>query len=133
MTVDASQEQPYITAAMTAGILKDGDFEKYTGYITRTDAAVLLNRADEYLYGDTIDADLLEVVLEKRISDIKKVTESKREAVAKCFVKGIIQGNSNGYYIQNRSFKGSEYLTKTDAKALIKKAINKSKRAIKYV
>ena len=121
---------PYIDAALKAGILTSTDFNNnYSGYITRTDAAVLLNRADEYLHGNTLDEKLLNWVLTKRISDINKVSKEKREAVAKCVAKGIIKGYSNGYYIQNRAFRGSEYLTKSAAKAYIKLVVNPAGRA----
>lgn len=129
LPVDSSLKEPYIEAAKAVGIIKDGDFNKYTGYLTRTDLALLANRADEYLNRDTVDAKLLSFVLEKRISDIKKVAASKREAVAKTFAKGIIKGYSNGYYIQNRSFKGSGYVTPSTAKAVISLVKNPSKRA----
>ena len=124
------QSEPYISAAMTAGILEVADFNNnYTGNITRTDAAVLLNRADEYLHGTSIDEKLFNWVLTKRISDIKTVPSDKRESVAKCFAKGLIKGYSNGYYIQNRAFRGDEYLTDANAKSYIKLLKNTSKRA----
>ena len=130
LKVDTTKSKtPYIDAALTAGILKKGQFKKYSSYIARGDAAVLLNRADEYLYGDTVSEDLVKVILEKRISDITKISSSKRESVAKCFAKGIFTGTSNGYYIQNRSFKGKSYLTSTDATAVIKLLINPKSRA----
>jgi hypothetical protein len=120
----------YLLAATEAGIIKPEDFNnEYEGYITRTDAAVLLNRADEYLHGDTVDAKLLDIVLKSRISDIKKVAKEKREAVAKCFAKGIIKGYSNGDFTTNREFRGNKYLTETAAKEYIKLLKNKSKRA----
>lgn len=129
LSVDTTQADPYINAALTAGILKDGDFTDYNAYLTRTDAAVLINQADEYLNKDTVDEKLLDFVMNKRISDIKKVDKSKREAVAKCFAKGIIKGYFNGYYIQNRSFKGEEYITTDTAKATIYLVLHPEKRA----
>ena len=129
LDVSSDQDTAYIEAAKTAGILKEDDFSDYSENITRTDAAVLLNRADEYLHGDKVKDQLLDFMLKKRISDIKKIPESKREAVAKVFAKGIIKGYFNGYYIQNRSFMGEEYITNTDAKSYIKLVTNTSKRA----
>ena len=129
LEVSSDSDTAYIEAARTAGILKEDDFSDYSENITRTDAAVLLNRADEYLHGDKVKEQLLDFVLKKRISDIKKVPESKREAVAKVFAKGIIKGYFNGYYIQNRSFKSEDYITNTDAKSYIKLVTNTSKRA----
>ncbi|MDF2590218.1 MAG: hypothetical protein K0S41_4061 [Anaerocolumna sp.] len=129
LNVDKTEENPYIHAAIEGKIVEDGDFKNYSDYITRTDAAVLLNRADEYLHGDTVDEKLLEFVVNKRISDLKKVDKSKREAVAKVYAKGIIKGYSNGYYIQNRSFKGDGYITTTGAKNFIKLVTNTKDRA----
>lgn len=129
LDVDTTSSNPYIDAAVTAGILKTDDFKSYDSYITRTDAAILLNRADEYRNGDKVGKTLYNFVLKKRISDIKKVPESKREAVANCFAKGIIKGYFNGYYHQNRAFKGSEYLLSSSAKGMISLVVNTKKRA----
>lgn len=129
LEVDKKSSKPYIDAAIQNGIVKDNDFSSYTGYITRTDVAVLLNRADEYLHGDTVDAKLLKIVLEKRISDIKKIAKGKRESVAKIVSKGIIKGYSNGQYIQNREFRGSEFITTSGAKNVINLIINPKYRA----
>lgn len=129
LQVDMTVEEPYINAAMMAGILQEGEFKDYTQAITRTDAAVLLNRADEKLHGDTVDADLLELVLEKRISDIKKISKDKREAVSKVYAKGIIKGYSNGNYIQNRKFNGSGKMSTATAKSFIKLVVNLKSRA----
>jgi hypothetical protein len=129
LEVKNSSANPYIDAALGAGILKESDFINYSSYINRTDAAVLLNRADEYLHGDTINEDLLSIVLKKRISDISKIAAPKREAVARIYAKGIIIGYGNGYYIQNRAFKGSNYLTKTGADNVINLTINPEKRS----
>lgn len=127
--VDTTQKDPYLTAAMAAGIVKEGDFTDDKAYLTRTDAAVLLNRADEYLHGDTVDSKLLSTVISKRISDIKLIPEAKREAVAKVYIKGFIVGKSNGLYTQNRSFKGSDYLATGDAKKIVAMLSNTKNRA----
>lgn len=129
LEVDNTKSSPYLSAALAAGIVKDGDFADYTKYITRTDAAVILNRADEYLHGDKVDAELLETVLEGRISDIKKIASGKREAVAKVYAKGFFKGYSNGYYIKSREFRGSEYMTTTGAKGVVAMLTNTKKRA----
>lgn len=128
LSIDMDQRDPYISVALKAGILTNEDFSDYTMSITRTDAAVLLNRADEYLHGDTLNTQLLNIVLKKRISDIMQVPENKRNAVAKCFAKGIIKGYFNGYYVQNRKFKGNEFVNESSAKALLNCTINQEKR-----
>ena len=129
LEVDKTSKLPYVDAALKAGILKANQFTDYEGYITTVDAAVLLNIADEYLYKDALDEKLYKVVLEKRISDIKKISKEKRGDVAKVVAKGIIKGYSNGKYIQNRAFKGNEYFTKEDAKVALIRLMNPSKRA----
>ncbi len=122
-------ESTYLNAALKAGIVKDDDFTDYSKYTTRADAAVILNRADEYLHGDTVDADFLDLVLKNRISDISKITKDKREAIAKIYAKGFMKGYSNGYYIKSREFRGSEYMTITGAKGVIAMLKDTKKRA----
>ncbi len=122
-------ETTYLDAALKAGIVKEGDFSNYSKYTTRTDAAVILNRADEYLHGDKVDADLLSLILSSRISDIKKIDADKREAVAKIYAKGFIKGYSNGYYIKSREFRGSEYMTANGAKGVVGMLKDTKKRA----
>jgi len=118
--ITGTQKSTYVNALIEKGIIKEGDFTSYTSYLTRTDGAVILNRADEYLYGDTLDADLVNVALEKRISDINKIKESKRIDVVKCYLKGYIKGFSNGDYSTDRAWKGSSKLSKAGALNCIK-------------
>jgi hypothetical protein len=68
-------------------------------------------------------------VYDKRISDLSKITKSKRQDVAEVVAKGIIKGYSNGKYIQNRSFKGSDKITVSGAKSVVKLAMDKYARA----
>ncbi len=130
ISVNNNDDDPYIKAAYNIGILKDGDFKEYTDLLNRTDAAVLINRADEYLHGNTVEEKLLKIVLSKRISDIGKVPAGKREDVAKCFAKGLIVGYSNGYYIQNREFRGDGKVSSGTAKTLIGMVLHPKDRAL---
>lgn len=127
--VSGSEQSQYVNTLINVGIIKAGDFTSYTGELTRTDAAVLINRADEYLQGDTLDTDLVTVALEKRISDIKKIDESKRTDVAKAYLKGFIKGYSNGAYSTDREFRGSKKISKAGALELIKMLKDKKLRA----
>lgn len=129
LEVDTSQSLPYIKAAYSAGILKD-DFENFDVLITKTDAAVLLDRADEYLHGETLTDSFVEKIINKRISDIKKIEKSKREAVASVYGKGIITGYTNGAYSQNREFRGDNYVAKSTADKYINLAVNTKGRAV---
>jgi hypothetical protein len=71
----------------------------------------------------------LTAVYNKRISDISKITKNKRQDVAEVVAKGIIKGFNNGKYIQNRSFNGSEKITVSGVKDVIKLARDKYARA----
>ena len=64
--VTGKEKSGYVNALIEVGIIKDGEFKSYTKEITRGEAAALINRADEYLYGDTLDPKLVELALEKR-------------------------------------------------------------------
>lgn len=119
----------YINALIEKGMIKEGEFTAYTQNLTRTDTAVLINRADEYLYGDKLDEDLVELALEKRISDINSIPTIKRNDVVKCYLKGYIKGYSNGEYSTDRQFRGSKKISKTGALECIKMLKNKDIRA----
>jgi hypothetical protein len=127
--IAGEQKSQYVNALINTGIIREGDFSSYTKYLTRTDAAVLLNRADEYLYGDKLNSDLVNMALEKRISDIKQISESKRADVIKAYLKGYVKGYSNGTYCENRKFKGGSKITKSGALAWLKLLKDKSARA----
>lgn len=129
LEIEESKSSPYLKAAMAAGIVKTGEFKDYKAYLTRTDAAAIINRADEHLYGDTVNNKLLKTVMEERISDINKITKDKREAVAKVYAKGFMRGYSKGYYIKSREFRGSEYMTIAGARGVVAMLKDTDKRA----
>ncbi|MGB4659063.1 MAG: hypothetical protein WBI07_07780, partial [Mobilitalea sp.] len=111
------------------GIIKEGDFTSYTKNLTRGDALVLLNRADEYLNKDAIDAALIQKVIDKRISDITKVSEIKREDAAEAYLKGFMKGYTNGEYCTDRKLKLTSKITKAGALESIRMLTNKKLRA----
>ena len=119
----------YVNRLIATGIIKDGDFKEYSSNLTRGDMLVLLNRAEEYLNKSTVDADLVNLILEKRISDIGKASASKREDIAEGYAKGFLKGYSNGYYITNRNLKLTSKVTKAGALGCIKMLKNPSLRA----
>ena len=127
--VEGEQSSGYVNALIAEGIIKKGDITNYTNEIRRTDLMVLLNRADEYLYGDTIKDSLLQLTLERRISDIDKIKASKRNDVAKAYLKGYMKGYSNGAYSTNRELRGSSRVSKTVAMDCIKMLKDKTLRA----
>lgn len=127
--LNGSTNMAYVNALIEKGLIKDSDFTSYTDWLTRGDALVLLSRADEFLYGDTLDAVLVQTTLEKRISDITKVTESKRTDVAKGYLKGFLKGSSNGLYSTDRELKVNAKITRAGSLSCIKMLKDKSKRA----
>ncbi len=116
-------------ALQEAGIMKEGDFKDLDKSLTRGDMLVLLNRADEYVSNDTIEEWRVNMVLEKRISDIKSVSASKRTDIAKGYIKGFMKGYSNGNYITNRNLKLKNKVTKDGALSSVKMIKEKSLRA----
>jgi hypothetical protein len=120
----------YIDAAIEIKIVETNQFSNYSKNITRIDAAVLLNRADEQLRGtDTVDEKKYTAVKEKRISDIKKIPESKVDAAVDTMAKGIILGKFNGFYIQNRTFNPNQSISAGEAKGAINRMVNVNKRS----
>jgi len=118
-----------IDALMVAGIIKEGDFKNYDRYMTRTDTAILINRADEYLNKTVVDDYYVNMVIEKRIADIKEIKESKRVDVAKAFYKGYIVGYYNGLWSTDRTLNGGYRIKRTAADKMIKMLKNKKLRA----
>lgn len=118
-----------VEALREIGIIKEGDFKDYEINLTRGDMLVLLSRADEYVNMDIIEEWRVNMVMEKRISDIKKVSTSKRADIAKGYIKGFMKGYSNGNYITNRNLKLKNKVTKNGALSSIKMIKDKSLRA----
>lgn len=118
----------YIEILINNGIVKKGEFKDYNANLKRGDMLVLLNRADDYLYGTEIDSELVQLVIDKRISDIKKVAASKREDIAKGFIKGFMKGFSEGDYTQHRYLKLTSAIVRTDALNILKMLKDKSLR-----
>jgi hypothetical protein len=118
-----------IDALMAAGIIKDGDFTDYSKNLTRGDAAMLISRADDYLNKTEVGEKLIQTIIEKRISDIAKIKDSKRVDVAKAYAKGYIKGYSNGTWSHDRTMKGTSKVTRAGALEMIKMLNNKNLRA----
>ena len=119
----------YVKKLITIGIMNTGEFTSYTAALRRGDLLMLLNRADNYLYNTNIDAKLIQTVIDKRISDIAKVPESKQDDIARGYIKGFLKGFSNGNYSPDRNLKLTSKILKTDALACLKLLKDKSKRA----
>lgn len=131
VTINEMENQTYITAAVSTGVLKTVDEFKVEKEMTRTECAVLTNRADIYVNGVTADTKIFDEIKDhKRISDLSKISKEYRDDVVQVFGKGIIIGYTNGKYTQNRAFKGSNKITYNGAKAVIKKITNKKLRSV---
>jgi hypothetical protein len=110
-------------------LVKEGEFTDTSVNITYEDAAVLVDRADTIKNGEKYSKSLYEnIVSKKRISDISKASESKRDAIYRCFTKGIMVGKSNGAYSQTRKITPKSYLTLGDANSISDRIKSKSKR-----
>lgn len=129
-SVDGDTEQSCIDILLEIGIIHEGDFTSYEGNLTRGNAMVLLNRADEYLYGDNLSPKLVRLAIEHRISDIAEVVENKQEDVAKAYLKGYVKGFSNGDYSTDRCMKVNADITKEGALNCLKMLRDKSLRAL---
>lgn len=119
----------YGESLKAVGIIREGEFSSYSMNITRGDALVILNRADEFLNGEVVKTELIQQVIDKRISDIGKVAEGKRVDVAKAYLKGFMKGYSNGAYCTDRELKVTNKITKDGALSCIAMLKDKSKRA----
>lgn len=118
-----------VDALMSAGIIKKGEFKDYSKNLVRADAAILISRADEYLYKTEVDDKLIQTVIEKRISDINSLSKSKWEEVAKAYIKGYIKGYSNGNFAPDREMRGKQKVTRDGVLNMIKMLSNPSLRS----
>lgn len=129
LEADQEAESPYLEAAKTAGLVKDGEFKNLEAIITNTDAAVLANRTEELLNGTKYDERKYDLIVSrKRISDLGKIATEKRPDVIKVYMKGIMIGTGNGKCSQDRRFNGSEKLKKSTANLIAARIKTPSKR-----
>ena len=128
MKVQESDSIEYITQAKKIGLITSKSFSDYDKYINKAETAMLLVRADEYLYGKTVDDNLMNKIIECRISDISKLRTVLRPYLAKAYALGYIMGTSNGTYSTNRKFNPTYKITKKYATTLVSMLHNKDKR-----
>jgi hypothetical protein len=110
----------HIIQLKNIGVIKEGDFKSYTGYLTRGDMLIILNRADKYLNKTEISEKLIKKIIDKRISDIKSVKKAKRADIAEGFARGFLKGFSNGEYSADRNLKLTSKVTREAALNCIK-------------
>lgn len=117
------------SGAKKSDLVKEGEFTNTSAKIKIEDAAVLADRADIFKNGEKYSESIYDnIVSKKRISDISKATKKKREAIYRCFTKGIMVGSSNGTYTHSRKFEPKSYLTVSEANSIAKRIKSKSKR-----
>lgn len=97
--------------------------------LTNEVAAQMALRADETLNGTAYDENLYyQVTSKKRIKDLSKAAKAYRKAVTICFVKGIMPGKSPAQYSHQRKLSPKANTTPAQAKAIVTRVANKSKR-----
>lgn len=123
--VDKNVKSPYVTKALELGLVNKNTFLSYNLNINKADAAIILVRADEYLNGIKVSDELVNEIIDSRISDITKVSKAKRPYLAKAYALGYIKGNSNGTYSTDRKMNPTYKITLAYAKQLVS-MINKT-------
>ena len=73
LSIPTGSKNNYMDELIRMEIIKEGDFKSYTAALKRGDMLVLLSRADDCLNHVSVDQDLIQEVIDKRISDIDKV------------------------------------------------------------
>ena len=123
------KEAQVIAAAITLGLMKSTTFTSVKSSVLRKDAAVMLAKAEELLYGKKYSAEDVDFVVKNRISDIKKITNStNKKWFAKAYMAGYMKGTSTGAYSTTRTFKPGAKLSVSTAKNMITLLTSTSKR-----
>lgn len=125
---DSSTPDSYVQAAKKIGLITDKTFSNYSNNIKKSEMAVLIVRADEYINKSMVDKELIDKIIDCRISDINKVRKVYQPFLAKSYALGYIIGKSNGTYSTNRKFNPNNKITKVYAKQLVSMIKNRSKR-----
>jgi hypothetical protein len=128
ITAKGTTNQAYINSAIEHGIITKSTFSDYERNVTKVDAAVILVNAHESLYGNTISEDLIQTIIEKRITDVNKIPDYRRISFAKAYAYGYIKGSSDGSYTTSRTFNPTQKISKDTALSFISMLKNESKR-----
>lgn len=129
MELEKDESNSYEGATLKAGILLEEEGWKMESILTKAEAAVLVNRADEFLNGKKFKRERYDNILKyKRIKDLKEIDKEKKKDLVKAYMKGIMVGRSNGTYSSNRSLNGNNEFTKKEANIVLKRLLDKKKR-----
>ncbi len=128
ITAQGTTNQSYISAAIEHGIITKSTFSDYERNVSKVDAAVILVNAHESLYGNTLSEDLIQTIVEKRITDVNKIPGYRRIPFAKAYAYGYIKGSSDGSYTTSRTFNPTQKISKDTALSFIGMLKDQSKR-----
>ena len=104
------------------------DIKKYKKTVTVGDAAVIISKAEEMLYGEIEAADI-KFVIENRIADIGKVkTAVGKNALAKAYISGYLEGKSPKPYSHLRLLEPKKKLDAKSAALIVTRLFNREKR-----
>lgn len=129
ITAKGTTNQAYINSAIEHGIITKSTFSNYERNVSKVDAAVILVNAHESLYGNTLSEDLIQTIIEKRITDVNKIPNYRRIPFAKAYAYGYIKGSSDGSYTTSRTFNPTQKISKATALSFISMLKDESKRS----
>ncbi len=130
LPVEKGNFDSYIEMALFTKIIDKSTFRNYNKNITVAQAATMMAKADEYLFGKKISDEDAKFIIENRISDIKKVKKANRVWVAKAYGLGYLSGKSNGTWSTDRKLSLKYKVKAVNAKAMIKRLANKDERFV---
>ena len=125
-----------IGAAISMGLMKATTFTTVKKNIKRSEAAIIMAKAHELVYGannrpdsEEFTQDDIDLVIKERITDIKKIKLSANKTwFAKAYLYGFIKGSSDGQYTHSRTFKPGAYPTKSTLTGMIDMLFHTDKR-----
>ncbi len=130
LPVEKGNFDSYIEMALFTKIIDKSTFKNYNKNITVAQAATMMAKADEYLFGKKISDEDAKFIIENRISDIKKAKKADRVWVAKAYGLGYLSGKSNGTWSTDRKLSLKYKVKAVNAKAMIKRLANKDERFV---
>ncbi len=122
-----------MTEASLMGIVGKNTFTDIKRNINRTEAAVILAKADELIYGKEycpkdgrrITEEDIRLTEEERITDLKKIkSASNRRWFIKAYLYGFMSGKSDGVYTHTRTLNPKAYPSRKTLTAMADRLIN---------
>ena len=120
----------YLEKAKEIGLYKTKEINEKNKKITKAEASILVNRADEYLYHDTykIAKDFLKKVQYTAVPDIGTLGETRRISCSNAFAKGIIPTEVPKLFSNTSKFHPGYVVTKDEANVIISRTVDPTKR-----